>query len=439
MKLYESWGRFPTAPPREAWPVYWQDAVPDLSNRDAPVLPYGLGRSYGDVCLNRDGYLLDTSPLDRFLHFDAENGLLRCESGTSLDSILRLIVPKGWFLPVTPGTRFVTVGGAIANDVHGKNHHVDGTFGRHVARFELLRSSGERLICSPSENPGLFAATIGGLGLTGLVLWAEIRLRPIRGPLIDADTIRFASLDNFFELSAESGQTHQYTVAWIDCLAKGKRLGRGLFMRGNHADIQKDKDPQRALLSMPFNAPPALLNRGTIAAFNTLYYRGRPARVEHRLVLYAPFFYPLDAVAHWNRIYGKRGFLQYQFVVPFADGRDAIRSILDRIARSGRSSFLAVLKVFGDVPSPGMLSFPRPGVTLALDFPYSPATVDLLRELDVTVREAGGALYPAKDACMIPETFAAGYPNWREFVPFIDPAFSSSFWRRMGFGHAQSQ
>jgi FAD/FMN-containing dehydrogenase len=399
------------------------------------VLAYGCGRSYGDSCLNNGGSLLDTTPLNRFITFDETNGLLRCEAGVTLAEILNVIVPRGWFLPTTPGTKFITVGGAIANDVHGKNHHKAGTFGCHITRFELLRSDGERLICSPEENADLFRATIGGLGLTGLILWAEFHVRRVAGPFIAKEQIRFSCVDEFFEIAAESDKDFEHTMAWVDCLATGKHLGRGLFMRGNHTwprRIPRQPAEPRSLFTMPVQLPAFALNLATVRAFNGLYYRSQLPKRAFQTVPYDPFFYPLDAIHEWHRLYGPPGFLQYQFVVPYDQNRTAIKDILTRISQSGVVSFLAVLKVFGDVPSPGMLSFPRPGVTLALDFPFrGRRTLDLLSHLDRVVQAHGGVLYPAKDARMSAQSFQAFYPQWREFTQYIDPKFSSSFWRRV--------
>jgi FAD/FMN-containing dehydrogenase len=400
----------------------------------ASVLPYGQGRSYGDVCLNDGGTLLLTSRLDRLIAFDAENGVLRCEAGTTLEAILSVIVPRGWFLPVTPGTQFVSVGGAVANDIHGKNHHKAGTFGRYVRRFELARSSGERLVCSPEENAELFRATVGGLGLTGLVTWVEISLKRISGPRVDVETVPLTGLEDFFRLSAESDRDFEHTVAWFDGLAPPERF-RGLFYRGNHAAPEdKVKLPDfRARLSVPCGLPSGLLNRRTIRAFNWLYYDWSAHKPSRRSVSYRSFFYPLDAVSHWNRIYGRRGFFQYQCAVPLGDeGRRPVAPLLEVVARSGQGSFLSVLKVFGDMASPGLLSFPRPGVTLAMDFPNrGRKTLELFDRLDALVRDAGGAVYPAKDARMSAAAFQAFFPRWREFEKFVDPKFSSSFWRRV--------
>jgi FAD/FMN-containing dehydrogenase len=435
----QSWGRYPRVRPRAVVPVYWRDELPDLAALDAPVLPYAYGRSYGDSCLNEDGIMLDVSHLNRFLAFDEQKGILRCEAGVTLADILTLIVPRGWFLPVTPGTKFVSVGGAIANDVHGKNHHRAGTFGCHVTRFELLRSNGERLLCSPDENVELFRATIGGLGLTGLILWAEFRLKPVHNPFILMERIRYRSLAEFMALSNDSDQDFEYTVAWVDCLASGQQLGRGLFMRGNHAEPLGSElrewqgDGSRSpRLSVPVDMPSFVLNTLSMKAFNAVYYRAQHNDRVRKLVPYEPFFYPLDAVQHWNRMYGKRGFLQYQCVVPLDDGYEVMKALLETISRSGEGSFLTVLKKFGDVPSPGMLSFPRPGLTLALDFPYhGQKTLTLFERLDQLVRESGGAVYPAKDAHMTAESFQAYYPQWKEFARYIDPHCSSSFWRRV--------
>ncbi len=431
----QSWGRYPQVEPQHVVPVYWRDNGLDLAHINGSVLPYGLGRSYGDSCLNGGSTLLDTSPLNRFIAFDEDTGLLRCEAGVTLAEILNVIVPRGWFLPTTPGTKFVTVGGAIANDVHGKNHHRAGTFGCHVTRFELSRSDGEQLICSPDENADLFRATIGGLGLTGLILWAEIRVRRVAGPFIAKEQIRFSGIDEFFEISADSDERFEHTMAWVDCLATGKHLGRGLFMRGNYTwpkHIPHKVAEPRSLFTVPVQLPAFALNLATVKAFNGLYYRSQLPKHTFQTVPYDSFFYPLDAIHEWHRLYGAPGFLQYQFVIPYAQDRTAIKDILRQISQSGVVSFLAVLKVFGDVPSPGMLSFPRPGVTLALDFPFrGQRTLTLLNHLDQVVRAHGGVLYPAKDARMSAETFQACYPQWRDFTSYIDPKFSSSFWRRV--------
>jgi FAD/FMN-containing dehydrogenase len=426
----QSWGGYPPATHRVI-PFSWRtDPFPDV-NGDK-ILPFGMGRSYGDSCLNDGGVLLLTTGLNRFIRFDQENGLLRCEAGVSLDDILKTIVPRGWFLPTTPGTKFVTVGGAIANDIHGKNHHRAGTFGCHVTRFELLRSDGSRMECSPTENPDWFAATMGGLGLTGLITWAEFKLRAIQGPMIEMESIKFSNLSEFFQISRESDERFEYTVSWIDCLAKGGSLGRGICMRGKHAAQGSEKNAQLGRrISVPFMMPNFLLNSYFMKAFNLAYY-SRQGPLKRSTVHYDSFFYPLDSIGHWNRIYGSRGFFQYQFVVPFSENQEAVREIVDRVASSRLGTFLAVLKTFGSIKSPGMLSFPQPGTTLALDFPNrGAATFKLFEEMDTVVSRAGGRLYPAKDARMPAHVFQTGFPRWREFSRYVDPAFSSSFWRRV--------
>jgi FAD/FMN-containing dehydrogenase len=433
MRVYRSWGRYPRARHAGVLPVLWRAEPPPLDRVEQTVLPFACGRSYGDSCLNDGGLLLDTAGLDRLIAFDKVAGVLRCEAGVTLADILALIVPQGWFLPVVPGTRWVSVGGAIANDIHGKNHHRAGTFGAHVVRLELLRSSGDRLVCSPEEHPDLFRATVGGLGLTGLILWAEIRLKRIPGDAIDLEQVRFRSLDEFFEL-AESDQAYEYTVAWVDCLARGRRLGRGIFMRGDHTwwSGSAPSPLAGARLRVPCDAPTGLLNRATLGAFNELYYR-RHLRARRRSVVpYTAFFFPLDAVDDWGRLYGPEGFLQYQCVVPDQPEERVIREIFERMAGSSEAPSLAVLKRFGDVPSPGLLSFPRPGLTLAVDFAFrGRRTLALLEQLDQVVRNAGGAVYPAKDARMSPESFRRFFPEWERFAIHIDPRFSSSFWRRV--------
>jgi FAD/FMN-containing dehydrogenase len=424
-----SWGRYPRAT-QQIIPLYWRDAVlPDVAGT---VLPYGNGRSYGDVCLNDGGALLHTRGLDRLIAFDSASGILRCESGVLFADILAFAVPRGWFLPVTPGTQYITIGGAIANDVHGKNHHRAGTFGEQLRCFELLRSDGSRVLCSRAENAGLFAATIAGLGLTGLVTWAEFALKRIAGAWMSTQTLTFNGLPEFFALSTQSEHAYEYTVAWIDCAGSGKTFGRGLFIRANHAEDSRPL-PRTRQLRVPFTPPFPLVNRATLHAFNALYFHG--ARRGDAVMPYRPYFYPLDAVDDWNRIYGPRGFLQYQCVVPPAQAEDAIAELLRTIAASGAGSFLSVLKVFSDRPAAGILSFPRAGTTLALDFPNrGSATFDLLERLDDVVVAAGGAVYPAKDARLRAERFRRYFPRWEEMQAHVDPRFSSGFWRRVTQG-----
>jgi FAD/FMN-containing dehydrogenase len=426
-----SWGRYPKTAHQHVHKPAWNDQVPEILKAAAPgsLLPYGLGRSYGDSCLNGGRQLIDCRRLDRILGFDESTGTVRCESGVSLSDILDVFLPKGWFLPVTPGTRFVTVGGAIANDVHGKNHHCAGTFGAHVRQIGLHRSNDGLVICSSEENPEMLRATIGGLGLTGVIAWADIQLKRVRGPWIDADSIPFHSLKSFLDLSRESDGRFEYTVAWLDCFAG--RNARGIFFRGNHSAASGKIMRPKSGPKVPFALPGWLLNRYTLKAFNTAYYRAHAARKGASVVPCDSFFYPLDSVRQWNLLYGKNGFLQYQCVIPESNV-EAFEELLDLIAYSGMGSCLGVLKQFGSAPPAGMLSFARPGLTLALDFAMrGERTLQLLRSLDRIVLDSGGALYPAKDARMSPALFEASFPQWRGFVPFIDPKLSSSFWRRV--------
>lgn len=430
-KVGQSWGRYPKA---NQAVIVLSDRHANLPATTGSVLPYGNGRSYGDSCLNDGGTLLHARPMDRFIRFDAQTGVLECEAGVLFSEILDLVVPQGWFLPVTPGTKFVTVGGAIANDVHGKNHHKAGTFGRHVLAFELLRSDGSRRVCSPQQHPEWFAATIGGLGLTGLVTRATIQLRRVAGPWMSAEVYRFHDLPGFFRLSEESDRHYEYTVAWIDCASQGKALGRGIFTRASHAPAHPDSRPDAPArrLHVPLTPPISLINPLSLRAFNTLYFLRQRESVNHVTMHYEPHFYPLDGIGDWNRVYGPRGFMQYQCVVPPAASLDCLTTLARTIASSGDGSFLAVLKQFGDIASPGLLSFPRPGATLALDFPNRGAqTLALLNRLDDIVADAGGAVYPAKDARMPARHFKQYFPAWESFTHYIDPKFSSSFWRRV--------
>jgi FAD/FMN-containing dehydrogenase len=426
-----SWGRYPKTAHQHVHKPAWNDQLPEILHAAAPrsLLPYGLGRSYGDSCLNAGRELVDCRRLNRILGFDESTGMLSCESGVSLSDIIDVFLPRGWFLPVTPGTRFVTVGGAIANDVHGKNHHCAGTFGAHVRQIGLHRSNDGLVICNAEENPDMLRATIGGLGLTGVIAWADIQLKRVRGPWIDAESIPFHSLKSFLDLSRESDGRFEYTVAWLDCFAG--RNARGIFFRGNHSPESGKTIRSRRGPKLPFALPGWVLNRHTIKAFNAAYYRAHAARKGTSVVPCDSFFYPLDSIRQWNLLYGKNGFLQYQCVIPESNF-EASEELLDRIAHSGMGSFLGVLKQFGSAPPAGMLSFPRPGLTLALDFAMrGERTLQLLRSLDQIVLESGGALYPAKDARMSPALFEASFPQWRSFVPFIDPKMSSSFWRRV--------
>jgi L-gulonolactone oxidase len=394
-------------------------------------LPGGLRRSYGDVGQNAGHRLIDATSLDRFIAFDRETGVLKAEAGVSLADIIQVSLPLGWFLPTNPGTQFVTIGGAIACDVHGKNHHRAGSFGRSVRSFELMRSDGSRRICSLENEKEFFQATIGGLGLTGLITWAEIQLVRVGSAYIDSQDIAYSSLDDFFALAKESEGGWEHTVAWFDCT--GKKAGRGIFSRGNwRTDAQYHLPARSVDPSVPFDIPSFALNALTVATFNAVYYRVKKWRAKLRRMPYPSVLFPLDGIGDWNRLYGPRGFYQYQCLIPPEQAREAIRSILDVTAGYQTGSFLAVLKTFGDLPSPGLLSFPKPGTTLALDFPNKGEyTLALFRELDAIVAASGGRIYAAKDARMPASLFQSGYPNWRQFAIFKDPAVQSDFWSRV--------
>jgi len=398
-----------------------------------PVLAYGNGRSYGDSCLNDGGTLIDMRGLDEILAFDREAGLLTCGAGLMLDRLLEIAVPAGWFPPVTPGTAFVTVGGALANDVHGKNHHSAGTFGSHVRAFELVRSDGQRLICAPDLNAELFAATIGGFGLTGLVTQVTLQLMPIASSEMAQEVLHFGSLAGFFDIATASDATHDYTVAWIDSLAGGRNLGRGVFFRANHAPASDAPAPRPARsLPFPLKPPFPLINRMTLGAFNWLYRHSQPRDSGERRVPYRPFFYPLDRIRDWNRAYGPNGLRQFQCAIPRDNAPDVIADMLQQTLAAGEASFLTVLKLFGDKPSPGLMSFPMPGATLTLDFPNrGERTERLLAQLDALAIAAGGRINPYKDARMSPASFTASFPRWRDFAGHVDPGFSSDFWRRV--------
>jgi FAD/FMN-containing dehydrogenase len=425
----ESWGRL-ASPEHEVRSLVGCNGVLPAFESSGVGLAYGNGRSYGDVCLNPGGGLWLTAGLDRFLSFDESTGIITCEAGVLLRDIQRLMIPRGWMLPVTPGTQLVTVGGSIANDVHGKNHHRVGSFGDHVAEIRLQRTDGETIVCGPDQRPDWFAATVGGLGLTGVILEASLQLRRVAGPWLDTETQPYQNLEEFFALADGSEEGWEHTVSWIDCISGGG--GRGIFMRGNHAEHGGDVEPEGTKLSVPFAPPVSLINRLSLRPFNTAYYHLQSAKAGPSKAHYEKFFYPLDNILNWNRIYGPRGFYQYQSVVPRAVGKDAVKSMLKEIANSGDGSFLAVLKTFGNRQSVGMLSFPQPGVTLALDFPNKgERTLKLFGRLDAIVREAGGRIYPAKDARMPRDLFESGYLRLGEFMNYRDPGISSALSRRL--------
>ncbi|AWC23494.1 putative decaprenylphosphoryl-beta-D-ribose oxidase [Aminobacter sp. MSH1] len=428
---YQSFGR---ANPGARSAIDVAEAMQMLTSgsvRAASLLAYGNGRSYGDSCQNSGGAVVDMRPHHRILSFNAETGVLEAEAGALLADIIAAGAPHGFFPAVVPGTQFVTLGGAIANDVHGKNHHRRGSFGCHVERLTLLRSDGRTYACSPTENARLFWATIGGMGLTGIILSAAIRLMRVQS-LDIAETVKpFGSLDEYFDLAEAADRDNEYAVAWIDQLAGGKSAGRGLLLAGNHAPHgARAAELGAARLSVPFQPPLTLLNRPFLKLFNAAYgwRRGRVAASQSG---YRKFFFPLDSVAGWNRLYGPNGLFQHQSVVPVEVARETISALLAATRHAGQGSFLTVLKRFGAQRSPALMSFARPGYTLTLDFPnHGQCTLKLLAELDrITVR-AGGAVNPYKDARMSAATFAASFPDWQRLETMRDPAFMSDFWAR---------
>lgn len=430
MSRVSSWGRLTADQHLTVFLDRPDDAERQIRNGRLPGVAHGMGRSYGDVCLNPNRTLWITTGLDHFISFDEDTGRLACEAGVLLRDIQRLAIPRGWALPVTPGTQMVTVGGAIANDVHGKNHHVLGTFGHHLQHVKLLRTDGSIIECGPHLQPDWFAATVGGMGLTGVIVEVEVQLRQVSGPWLDTETIPYASLDEFFELADTSEANWEHTVSWIDCVSG--EGARGIFMRGNPARVGEGRMPKGRRRTVPFVPPFSLINRLSLRPFNIAYYNLKKRRAGPAVAHYEPFFYPLDNLNEWNRLYGPKGFFQYQSLFPRERSEDAVHFMLKEIARSGDGSFLGVLKTFGNREPVGMMSFPRPGVTLALDFPNrGNRTQKLFERLDAIVREAGGRIYMAKDARMPRDLFESGYPRLNEFVQYRDPGISSGLSRRL--------
>ncbi len=440
------WGRYPVHTCELERPDRYRDFHPGA----VPAIARGRGRSYGDAALNQNGRVLLSERLNRFLAFDRERGVVRAEAGLTLEELLAVAIPRGWFPAVTPGTRYASLGGCVAADVHGKNHHRDGSFGDHVLGLELILADGNRLPCSPQEHPDAFWATIGGMGLTGLIGEVTLRLAPLESAHVVVQHRPARDLEQMFHLLEEPSFDDHYTVAWVDCLAAGRDLGRGIAMAGHHAApdelpsalraIPLEHRPQRRH-SLPFDLPGRVLNPWTVRAFNALYYRRQGGKGRF-LAGYESFFYPLDGLLHWNRMYGKRGFLQYQCAIPTAEAFQGIKALLERLAASRRPSFLAVLKRFGP-QGRGLLSFPTAGYTLALDLPLrDPGVFALLDELDRTVLVHGGRVYLAKDARLSPAAFRAmypRYPEWLEIKRALDPegGFSSSLSRRLAMGEEE--
>lgn len=439
LQALSGWGRYPVLDARLLRPGGAQAIADTLRTASGPLIARGNGRSYGDASVGLPD-TLDMTALDRFVAFDEATGELTCEAGVLLADILRVFVPRGWFPAVTPGTQFVTVGGMIASDVHGKNHHVAGSFGNHVTALDLMLGDGTVLTCSAAEHADLFAATCGGMGLTGVILSATIRLIPIETALVRQTVSRAGNLAEAMALFDAAADT-TYSVAWIDCLSGGSALGRSILMTGEHLRLEEGGADRAAPLarkpsrrkSMPIDLPGFVLNRLSVSAFNEAYYRlHRDGRSD---IAIDPFFYPLDHIGAWNRIYGRRGFVQYQCVLPAAESREGLQALLTTIARAGEGSFLAVLKRLGP-QAPGLLSFPLDGYTLALDFPLRGGTLPLLDRLDDIVAEHGGRIYLTKDARVQRDVFEKGYPGLPAFRAIrrrygLQDRFQSALSRRL--------
>ncbi|MGI8950691.1 MAG: FAD-binding oxidoreductase [Chitinophagaceae bacterium] len=421
-KKIANWGNYPVI---ESDEVQFR-SINDLKEiviSNISAIARGNGRCYGDASLS--DVTISTLKFDKILFFDREQGIIECQSGVTLDQILEIIVPEGWFLPVTPGTKFVTIGGVVASDVHGKNHHVDGAFSRHVIEMQLMLSTGEIISCSKTQNEDLFEATCGGMGLTGVIISVKFQLKKIESSYIKEKKIKVENLEELLDLF-EQHKHYTYSVAWIDCLKKGNGFGRSVLMLGEHAlaedlnDKQK-KDaliqPKKKSISFPINLPSWVLNNFTVRVFNFLFYHKNFKKEKNSVISYEPFFYPLDAILHWNRGYGKKGFVQYQFVIPM-ENKEGLISILKKISEKGWGSFLAVLKIFGEQKD--LISFPIAGYTLALDFPVRKGLFEFLDELDKIVLENGGRIYLSKDARMKSGTFWKGYSNSKKFASVIN-------------------
>ena len=418
-----SWGMYPKTQNR-VHKLTTKDALKNTLQESNELIPFGNGRSYGDSAIADE--IVYTKPYDYFLNFDEEHGVLHCQAGVLLSDILEAFVKRGWFLKVTPGTKLITVGGAIASDVHGKNHHIEGCFSECVEEFSLMRADGEIVTCQKGEE--LFLATCGGMGLTGIILDAKISLKKINSQFIRQTTIKTKNLEETFA-AFEEYKHLPYSVAWIDCLAKGEEIGKCLLMVGDFADDGDLAYKSASKLNIPFNFPSFALNKLSVKAFNWLYYNKAPNGISKQRVGIDTFFYPLDAIGNWNRIYGKNGFTQYQFILPKESSFEGLKIILDKIAQSGKGSFLAVLKLYGK-ENANYLSFPIEGYSLALDFKIEDGLFELLDELDKVVVEFGGRIYLTKDVRVSKETFEKGYTHIEKFREYrktnkMDEKFNS--------------
>lgn len=428
IKHYTSWGNYPKHP--QDGDCFDKNKLADINKL---FLPYGRGRSYGDSCLNSSGVLLDSSNFSSMISFDTKNGIFEGGAGMTFNDLLSITIPNSFFVPVSPGTQFATLGGGLANDVHGKNHHFEGSFGNHIISFKLYRE-GELLECSRTQNVEIFRATIGGLGLTGFILSVKIKLKKIFNSYINVENIKFNSLDEFFVLSEESEKKYEYLVSWIDCTSLEGSLINGIFSRGNHSNDKKLGNTFRHEfnISYPFRQKRSFVNKLTLKPFNFLYYNKQIRKTLKKTQYYRSFFYPLDSILNWNYVYGSQGFLQHQSLIPKEHAVKHLSKMLKIIKNSGQGSFLVVLKVMGNIKSEGLLSFPCEGVTLAIDFAYrGSSTLELFEKLNKIVIEAGGRIYPAKDACMTAKDFKISYSKWQEIENLRDKNIISDFWKRV--------
>ncbi|MBP0020401.1 MAG: FAD-binding oxidoreductase [Cyanobacteria bacterium SBLK] len=436
LKEIKNWGNYPRIP-AQLMELEFINEISEFIERQSNVTVRGNGRAYGDASLGEN--IFSTLKLDKFLALDEKQGIITCQAGTIFADILKLIVPKGFFLPVTPGTKFITVGGAIAADVHGKNHHSEGCFSRHLISFQLIGDRGNLITCSREENTELFWTTIGGMGLTGLIYSAVFYLKRIETAYIRQESIKARNLTEVMDLF-EASRDWTYTVAWLDCLSHGKNQGRSLLLRGEHATIEELPPhlqkrplnlPEKRKLDIPFTFPNFVLNGLSVQIFNTLYYHKQWQEKKTSIIDCDRYFYPLDGIENWNRIYGDRGFVQYQFVLPKAQSKAGLEEILNQISTSKKGSFLTVLKLFGQADPDACLSFPMEGYTLALDFKLQPGLFEFLNELDKIVLECGGRLYLVKDARTTAQTLSY-YPHLAQFKAQINRKFTSHLAKRIG-------
>ena len=402
-KQIANWGNYPKIE-AEVHSNQYLDELQQIVQASETILPRGNGRCYGDAALHAT--VFSTLRLNKILDFDAKTGTFECQAGMLLSDILNFIVPRGFFLPVTPGTKFITLGGALAANVHGKNHHSEGCFSKHVIHFDLMNGAGEVIRCSRNENATIFWNTFGAMGLTGIILSAKFSLKKIETAYIRQETIKVKNLQELMQLFEDS-KDWTYTVSWIDLFQTGNQMGRSLLMRGEHAllmDLPANKKSNPLVLKtgfkkrVPFNFPSVVLNKWTVKIFNFLFYRKQFQAQKTQIIPYDKYFYPLDTIHHWNRIYGKNGFTQYQFVLPKAASEKGLVEILETIRRSGQGSFLTVLKLFGNNEKLAINSFPMEGYTLALDFKITKTLPRLITDLDQLILKYGGKIYRAKDA-----------------------------------------